>query len=169
MVRSIRVGADAVSSGNFEPIPVGTKLRMAVYEISEGVTGPNSKRPGTPQFVFTAKVTEEGQYKGRELKYNYVTLDPTADNAWALAAFAEAVGWPVTKIEGSDDWSVEVPDNLSDVLGTEFIGRVGQTNSQKINEATGKPYVNNNVRGYAPLKAGAPAPKPTEQQTWDSV
>lgn len=171
MVRVITVGDDAVGSGSFEPIPVGTKLKVALFDIKEGVTGPNSKKPGSPQFEFTVKVTEDGQFKGREIRYNYITLDPAAAGAWALAAFSEAVGWKVTKAEEGEGWNVELPDNLTDALGTEFIAKIGQTsNPAKVNPETGKPYVNNRVTGYAKLKAGAGLPaKPDAAQTWGSV
>lgn len=167
MVRSIRVGGDAVGNSDFTPIPVGTKLKVAVFDIEETVTGPNSAKPGSPQFVFTAKVTEDGEYKGREIRYNYITLDPSANGAWALAAFSDAVGWPVVK--DGDEWDIQIPDNLSDVLGTEFIAKIGQTNSQKVDPNTGKPYVNNRVTGYAKIKAGGAPSKPTAEQTWDAV
>lgn len=169
MVRVIRVGDDAVSSGDFEPIPVGTKLKVALFDIEE-TTVKSGENAGKPQFVFTAKVTEDGQYKGREIRYNYITLDPSAKGAWALAAFAEAVGWKVTKNDGGEGWNVELPDNLSDALGTEFTAKIGQTNSQKVNPNTGKPYVNNRVTGYAKLKAGGSTPAaPSAEQTWGSV
>jgi hypothetical protein len=150
--------------GEYEPIPVGTKLRVSVFDIDKTVTGPNSTNPGKDQFVFTAKVTEEGAYNGREIRYNYIPLYPEAGNAWSLVAFAEAVGWKTEKGKG-----VDVPENLKSVLGTEFLAKIGQTNSQKINPATDKPYVNNRVTGYAKL-SGKPTPKPDDEQvSWDDV
>jgi len=162
MGRVIQVNPDAFGDGEFEPIPTGTKIKVAVFDIEEGVTGPNSQKPGTPQFVFTAKVTEDGPYKGREIRYNYITLDPNAKGAWALVAFAEAVGWRTSKDKG-----VELPDDLRDVLGTEFVARIGQVNSQKVNPTTGQPYVNNRVTGYQKLKASDSKPK--EQVGWDEL
>jgi hypothetical protein len=157
MARVIKVGEDAYGNGEFAPIPVGTKLKVAVYDIEESVTGPNSQKPGTPQFMFTAKVTDDFQWvdpekgpqnaKGREIRYNYITLDPDAKGAWALVAFANAVGWPTKD-------GVELPDNLKDVLGTEFVAKIGQTQSQKTDPNTGKPYMNNRVTGYAKIKSG---------------
>lgn len=157
MARVVNVGAEATQRGEFKLIPTGTKLKVAVYEIEETVTGPNSKIPGLPQFMYTAKVTEEGEFKGRELRYNYVPLHGEGKDGWKLATFAEAVGWPV-----GEDGAIEVPDNLNDVLGTEFIARIGQSKSNKINEATGEPYVNNNVNGTLSLKGykGKPASTP---------
>lgn len=159
--RVITVGDEALgNSGSFAPIPTGTKLRVAVYDIEESVSGPNSKKPGSAQFVFNAKVTEDYTWvdpekgpqnaKGRELRYNYIPLDPGAGNAWALVAFAEAVGWKVDPTAKS----VSVPGNLREVLGTEFIAKIGQTQSQKTDPATGEPYVNNRVTGYAKVKSG---------------
>lgn len=164
MARVIKVGTEAFGNGSFEPIPVGTKLRVAVFDIKEGETGPNSKKPGSPQFEYTAKVVEDGPYKGRELRYNYVPLDPEASNAWVLVAFAEAVGWKTSKEEG-----VEVPDDLSDVLGTEFLARIGQRTSQKIDPETGKPYINNTIQGTQKIKEGGGGKPETPEDLWGTV
>lgn len=124
MARVIAVGQAAFEGqGDFTPIPAGTKLKVSVYDVKEGVAGPNSKNPGSPQFEWTAKVTEDGQFKGREIRYNYVPLDPNVGHAWNLSAFAKAVGWKTDSGKGT----VEVPDDLSDVLGTEVIAKVSQT------------------------------------------
>lgn len=159
MARVIKVGESAFSS-DFTPIPVGTKLKVSVFDITEGVTGPNSQNPGSPQFVFTAKVTEEGEFAGREIRYNYISLDPNAKGAWALVAFAEAVGWPTEKGQG-----VSVPDDLTEVLGTEFIAKIGQTTGQDGN-------IYNRVTGYAPLrKGGGGTPPPAEKaaKSWTEL
>jgi hypothetical protein len=155
--RVISVGNEAFQGGTFTPIPTGTKLRMSVFDIQETV----GKTSGKPQFVFTAKVTEEGEYKGREIRYNYITLDGTAKNAWALVAFAEAVGWPTDPKKG-----VEVPDSLNDVLGTEFIGKVGISTDQNDPE---KKY--NRVTGYTKVGGAAAkkATQPTEAVNWGEV
>lgn len=164
MARVIKVNEEAFGN-DFEPIPVGAKLKVAVFDIKEGVTGPNSKNPGSPQFEYTAKVVEDGPYKGRELRYNYVPLDPNSGNAWVLVAFAEAVGWPTSKEDG-----VSVPDDLSDVLGTEFVARIGQSASQKTNPETGKPYINNTIRGTQKLAKGGTTPKaPGSEVDWNQV
>lgn len=157
MGRVISVGNEAFQGGNFTPIPTGTKLRMSVFDIQETV----GKSSGKPQFVFTAKVTEDGEYKGREIRYNYITLDGAAKNAWALVAFAEAVGWPTDKNKG-----VEVPDNLNDVLGTEFVGKVGISTDQNDPE---KKY--NRVTGYSKIgKGGATPPQPKQEAVnWGEV
>lgn len=151
MARVVNVGADATQRGEFKLIPVGTKVKVSVYEVDETVTGPNSKFPGEPQFVYTAKVTEEGEFKGRELRYNYIPLHGKGNDGWKLATFADAVGWEV-----SDDGAIEVPDNLNEVLGTEFVARIGQQKSQKTNPETGEPYVNNTITATAPLKGYKP-------------
>ncbi len=166
MSRVIRVNDDAFSeqTGDWEPIPVGTKLKSTVFDIKESVTGPNAKNPGAPQFMFTAKVTEDGPYKGREVAYNYIPLDPEAGNAWALTAFAEAVGWPSEKGVG-----VTVPDDLTEVLGTEFVAKFGQQASQKINEATGKPYINNRVTGYQHISKAVSKPVAGEKVGWENL
>ena len=123
MARVIAVGQAAVEqAGDFEPIPSGTRLKVSVYDITEGVAGPNSKNPGSPQFNWTAKVTEEGKYQGREIRYTYVPLDPNVGHAWNLAQFAKAVGWKI-----DDNGGVHVPDNLNEVLGTEVLAKISQT------------------------------------------
>jgi len=150
MARVINVGAEALKgNGEFKLIPTGTKLRGVVYEIEETVTGPNSKNPGLPQFVWTFKVTEDGEFKGREVRYNYVPLHGKGNDGFKLATFADAVGWETDEETGS----VEVPDNLNEVLGTEIVARIGQQTSNKVNEATGEKYVNNTVNGV--IKASA--------------
>lgn len=126
MARIIAVGQAALGDGDFKPIPAGTRIKVSVYDVKEGVAGPNSKNPGSPQFEWTAKVTEEGEFKGREIRYNYVPLDPNVGHAWNLAAFAKAVGWPV-----DEDGNIEVPDDLRDLLGTELLAKVGQTDPNR--------------------------------------
>lgn len=165
MVRVINVGAENVGKGEFKLIPTGTKLRVAVYEIEEGKTGPNSKYPGEPQINYTAKVTEDGEFKGREIRYNRVPLHGKGGDAWKLATFADAVGW-----ETDDDGNVMVPDNVTDALGTEFIARIGQQTSQKVNPETGQPYINNTVTGTLPLSKARPKDQPAEKPvSWDNT
>ena len=157
MVRVINVGAENIGRGEYKLIPTGTKLRVSVYEIEESLTGPNAKYPGEPQIVYTAKVTEEGEFKGREIRYNRVPLHSKGNDAFKLSTFADAVGWAVDEEEGA----ISVPDNLNEVLGTEFLARIGQQPSTKINEETGKPYINNTVTGTLPL--GKARPKAAEE------
>lgn len=164
MVRVINVGAENVNRGT-NLIPTGTKVRVSVYEIEEGKTGPNAKYPNEPQIVYTAKVTEEGPYKGWEIRYNRVPLHNKGNDAFKLATFADAVGWDV-----DDEGNVSVPDNVTDALGTEFIARIGQSKSQKINPETNEPYVNNTVSGTLPLSKARPKDKPVEKPvSWDNV
>lgn len=166
MVRSIAVDEKALAGNNFDPIPDGTRLKVSVFDIKEGVTGANSKKPGSPQAEFTVKVTEDGPYKGREIRYNYLPLYAGAGNAWFLTAFAEAVGWNIDK----ESKSVEVPDDLNEVLGTEFIAVIGTQDSQKINAETGKPYVNNRVRSARKIKAGGGGiTEKAEAPGWESL
>lgn len=161
MVRVINVGAEAVKGqGEFKLIPVGTKVKVSLYEIEETVTGPNSKKPGLPQVMYTAKVTEDGEFKGRELRYNYVPLHNEGKDGWKLTAFAAALGLKV-----SEEGEVELPDEGEFVkyLGTEFVARVGQSPSQKVNPETGQPYINNTVAGVLPLKAYKPKTEGAEK------
>jgi hypothetical protein len=165
MVRSIGVDDKALEGGNFEPIPDGTKLRVSLFEIEE-TTVQNGDNKGKPQAMYTVKVTEDGPYKGREVKYNYFPLFAGAKNGWVLTSFAEAVGWKVDK----DTKVVEVPDNLADALGTEFIAKFGTTKSTKVNPETGQPYINNRVTGTRKIKAGAGAiTEPAEKPAWDKL
>lgn len=170
MARVINVGAEAVKgNGEFKLIPTGTKIKGTVYEIEETVTGPNSKHPGQPQFMWTFKVTEDGEFKGREIRYNYVPLHNMGKDGFKLATFADAVGWAVDEETGA----IEVPDNLNEVLGAEIVARVGQQTSNKVNETTGEKYVNNTVNGV--IKASAykgktgtgEAPKVPERPIWN--
>lgn len=165
MPRVINVGAEAVAKqgGEFTLIPAGTKLRGVVYEAEEGVSGPNAKRPGLPQLTYTFKVTEDGEFKGREVRYNRVPLHGEGGDTWKLITFAQAVGWPV-----SDDGEVEIPDNVLEVQGTEIVARVGQQASQKINPATNTPYINNTVAGTLNVKdyKGRTETKATERPKW---
>lgn len=167
MVRSIQVGEKALESqGAYEPIPQGAKLRVSVFDITETTVKKEGPNKGKPQAEFTVKVTEEGPYKGRELKYNYLPLFAGAGNAWFLVAFAEAVGWEIDK----DTKAVQIPDDLSDVLGTEFIAVIQQTESQKINPDTNKPYINNRVNGARKIKAGAGGiTDAAEKPAWDKL
>lgn len=167
MVRSIGVDDKALEgTGDFQPIPNGAKLRVSVFEIEETVINKEGENKGKPQFVYTVKVTEDGEFKGREVKYNYVPLFAGAKNGWVLTAFAEAVGWKVDK----DTKTVEVPDNLTDVLGTEFIAKFSQRESTKLNPATNKPYINNQVSGTRKIRAGGGGiTEPAEPKGWDSL
>jgi len=153
----IQVGDKAFGNGEFQPIPTGTKLRMAVFdiEVTEVRSGDNA---GKDQAVVTFKVTEEGEYKGREIRYNNIPLYGDGKNAWVLVTFAEAVGWVAEKGKG-----VDVPDNIKSVLGTELIGKIGQRTSP----TNGNVY--NTVGNYAKIKEGeAETPKPAAK-TWGSV
>jgi len=171
MVRVINVGSEALEKrgGDYKLIPTGTKLKVSLYEVEETVTGPNAKvGPGKAQLVYTAKVTEEGEWKGRELRYNYVPLHGLGGDQWKLVTFADALGWEV-----SDEGAISIPEahELNKYLGTEFVARVGQSKSNKINEATGEPYVNNNVAGVLPLAAYKPkeAKAETPKVSWSST
>lgn len=161
----IQVGDKAFGNGAFEPIPTGTRLKVSVFEF-EQTTVQNGDNKGKPQLVVTFKVTEEGAYKGRELRYNNIPLYGDGKNAFVLVTFAEAVGWKTEKGSG-----VDVPDDFSSLLGTELSVKVGQRASTKTNPETGQPYINNTAGNYAKLKAGAPvendAAKP--KMTWGNV
>lgn len=166
MARSIAVDDKAIeSNGAFTPIPDKAKLRVSVYDITETVVKKDGPNKGKAQAEFTVKVTEEGEFKGREIKYNYLPLYAGAGNAWFLVAFAEAVGWPIDK----DTKSVEVPDDLRDVLGTEFIATIQQVPSQKLNPETGQPYINNRVNGARKIKAGGGITDPADKPAWDKL
>lgn len=166
MVRSIAVDDKALEgTGDFQPIPEGARLRVVLYDIEE-TTVQHGDNKGKPQAMYTVKVVEDGEFKGREVKYNYVPLFAGASNGWVLTAFAEAMGWNIDK----ETKSVEVPDNLRDALGTEFIAKFGQTESTKVNPNTGKPYINNRVTGTRKVRAttgggGITDPAPT-QKSW---
>jgi hypothetical protein len=168
MVRSIGVDDKALEgNGSFEPIPEGAKLRVALFDIEETTVKKEGPNKGKPQAVYTVKVVEDGEFKGREVRYNYVPLFAGAGNGWVLTSFAEAVGWKVDK----DNKTVEVPDNLKDALGTEFIAKFGQVESDKVNPETGKPYINNRVTGTRKIKSGGggitePA---AEKPAWDKL
>lgn len=149
MARVVNVGKENVR-GEFKLIPTGTKLRVTLYEVEETVTGPNAKvGPGKAQLVYTAKVVEDGEFKGRELRYNYVPLHGEGNDGWRLTTFAEAIGLNV-----SEDGEVELPDEgaWNPYLGTEFIARVGQQTSTKVNPETGEKYINNTISGTAPVR-----------------
>lgn len=166
MVRVITVDEKALeSSGSYEPIPDGTKLRVTLFDIEETVVA-NGDNKGKPQAMYTAKVVEDGEFKGREIKYNYVPLFAGAKNGWVLTAFAEAMGWKIDK----ETKSVSVPDNLQDALGTEFIAKFGTTESQKTNPETGKPYINNRVTGVRRIKGATGITDPAVQEkSWKDL
>lgn len=165
MVRNIGVDDKALEgTGDFQPIPEGTKLRVALFDIEETKVQ-NGENKGKDQAMYTVKVVEDGEFKGREVKYNYVPLFSGAKNGWVLTSFAEAVGWKVDK----DTKNVEVPDNLKDALGTEFIAKFGQVESQKINPNTGKPYINNRVTGTRKIRSGGAITEPAAQKSWDQL
>ncbi len=154
MARVVNVGKDAVRSNEFKLIPTGTKIRVTLYEAEETKTGPNAKvGPGKDMLVYTAKVVEDGEFKGRELRFNYVPLHGEGNDGWKLTTFAEAIGLEVTP-----DGEVSVPEGAewNQYLGKEFVARIGQQKSQKINEATGEPYVNNTITGVAPARGDKP-------------
>lgn len=114
MAREVVVNPDALG-GSFEPAPVGTKVIATVFDIEETVTGPNAKNAGKPQAVVTVKIQSDFKWlgsdgkpqslKGREIRYNNVPLYGDGDNAWVLATFAEAVGWPV-----AENGAISIPD-----------------------------------------------------------
>ncbi|TXH08889.1 MAG: hypothetical protein E6R03_17495 [Hyphomicrobiaceae bacterium] len=166
MVRSIAVDDKALEgSGDYQPIPDGTRLRVSLYDIEETVVA-NGENKGKPQAMYTVKVTEDGEFKGREVRYNYVPLYAGAKNGWVLTAFAEAMGWPIDK----ESKIVSIPDNLRDALGTQFIAKFGTTESTKVNPETGKPYVNNRVTGTRRIKgAGGITDPAAQQKAWKDL
>lgn len=175
MVRNIAVNPEAFQGqGNFAPIPAGTKLQATIFAIKEGVAGPNSKNPGKPQAEYTVKIVEDFEFqatdedgktrtvnaRGREIRYNYFPLDGTVAHAWQLTAFADAVGWPSSQERG-----VEVPDNLTDVLGTQVTVQVGQRVDQN---DPAKVY--NTVSRVAKAQAGGGGgQKPAEKKSWGDL
>jgi hypothetical protein len=153
---SIKVGKEAFGNSL---IPVGLKLRMSVFDFEVGQVG-SGPHQGEDRLQVTAKVTEDGEYKGKEIRYNNIPLYSDSKTDWVLAAFADAMGWKVDK----DNGEIDLPDSFQSILGTEFVGKVGQrTNAQNGN-------VYNQVNGYAPLGKGGgggqPAPK---KASWDQV
>jgi hypothetical protein len=156
----IKVGTEAFGNGEFKPIPTGLKLRMSVFDfdVAQVRSGDNA---GSDQLVITAKVTEDGEFKGREIRYNNIPLYHDKRNAWVLASFAEAVGWKVDKETGD----IDVPDSFQGILGTEFVGKVGQRTSP----TNGNIF--NTINGYAKLGAptgGGEAPAP-KKASWGDV
>jgi len=155
MSRVIQVGQEALAgTGEFKNIPVGTKLRVSVFDIEETQVQ-SGENKGKPQFVWTAKVTEDGEFKGREIRYNNVPLYKS-NNAWVLASFADAVGWPT-----DEQGNIEVPDNLKDVLGTELIATIGE----RTNNTTGAVF--NRVTRTAKIKGGKETA--TTKKSWGEL
>lgn len=167
MARTVTVNKDEIKS-DFELIPAKTRLKATIYEIDEKVTGPSSKNPGSEYFNYTAKITDD-QYTGREIKYNYVPLEPGAGAMRGLADFSRAVGWPV---EGSgSEVRFELPDDLSEVLGTEVMITVSVQKSNKLDE-NGEPYLNNRVSRIESLRKAEPQSgggitDPVKSGLWD--
>jgi hypothetical protein len=154
---TIKVGDEAFGNGEFKLIPAGSKLRMSVFDTEvTTVKSESSPNKGSKQLVVTAKVTEDGEFKGREIRYNNIPLYYSEKNAWVLVTFAEAVGWPVDL----KDKSVDVPDNFQGILGTEFVGTVGQRTGQN-----GTTY--NTVSRYAVLSE--PVEGETTKTSWSDV
>lgn len=152
---TVRVDEEAWgNSGEFTPIPVGTKIKVSVYDLTKVKvkTGDNA---GKDQLDLTVKVTEDGPYKGREIRFTKLPLY-SSRGSWALVAFAEAVGWHTEKGVG-----VDVPDELSDTLGTEFTAKIGQRTGTDNN-------IYNTVTGYAKLKSGGGTPEPAKKK-WGEV
>ena len=137
--RVVNVSPSANQNREFKPIPHGTKLRAAVFAIEE-VPVKSGDNAGQPQLNITFKITEAGEFNGREIRYSYIPLYD-GPGAWKLTAFAEALGW---KIEGGD---VELPDNFQTVLGSELIVKV----NEKAPDAQKRIF--NEVGGYAPLSS----------------
>jgi len=147
MGRTINVGQDAFAGGDFKPIPTGTKLQASVYAIEETtVRSETSPNYGKPQLDVTFKITEPGEFNGREIRYQKIPLyDGTG--AWKLVSFAEAVGWKAGAGEG-----VELPDNLQSVLGKGLIIKVNE------DAPNAKNQVFNSVGGFAPLGSASSSP-----------
>lgn len=171
MVRNIAVNPEAFQGqGDFAPIPKGAKLQATIFSIKEGVAGPNSKNPGMPQAEYTVKVVEDYEFqtedgrtvnaRGREIRYNYFPLDGRVAHAWQLTAFADAVGWPSSQERG-----VEIPDDLSDVLGTQVTVQIDQRVDR--NDPS---KVYNSVSRVAKAKSGGGGgQKPAEKKSWGDL
>jgi len=150
---TIKVGKEAFGNSL---IPTGLKLKMSVFDfdVQEVQSGDHQ---GDPRLQVTAKVTEDGEYKGKEIRYNNIPLYSDKKTDWVLGSFAEAMGWAVDKESGD----IDVPDSFQSILGTEFIGKVGQRTNQ-----SGSTY--NTVNGYAPVSAGGEKPQP-KKASWGDV
>lgn len=114
MARTVNVGADALSNGSFDPAPAGTKVKATIWEISEvTVKKQDSENFGKEQAVVTVKITEDFRFtvdgkqqnlKGREVRYNNVPFY-AGKSGWQLAAFGQAVDWPV-----DEEGNVQIPE-----------------------------------------------------------
>ncbi len=144
MGRVINVGEAAYSGSDFAPIPHGSKLRATVFAIEE-VKVKSGENAGKDQLDLTFKIQQDFPYtdengksynaKGREIRFQKIPLyDSKA--AWKLVSFAEAVGWPTKP-------SVELPDNLQSVLGSELIIKINE------DAPNAKNQIYNSVGGYA--------------------
>lgn len=156
MGRTIQVNPENFGSSN-DPIPLGERLKVSVYDIDEAVvkSGDNA---GKPQLVLTVKVTEPGPYQGREIRYNNIPLY-AARNAWTLVAFADAVGLKTDR----DSGNVELPDNIGDLRGKEFIAKMGHRTGNDGN-------IYNTVAGYAKIKSGGTETQtPTTTKKWSEL
>ena len=145
MARTVNVGSEAVSNGVFEPAPAGTKVRAAVFEVEETtVKTQTSENFGKDQLVVTVKILDDFIFqgsdgkpqnlRGREVRYNNVPLY-AGKSGWQLAAFGEAVGWPVDA-----DGNVVIPDEgqvASATQGREIVVQLGirtqQSNGKQFN------------------------------------
>lgn len=137
MARTVNVGADALG-GSFEPAPAGTKVNAVVFEIEEStVKSTESENHGKPQGVVTVKILDDFRFTGsdgkqqnlknREVRYNNVPFY-AGTNAWQLAAFAEAVGWPV-----DENGEIQIPEQhelAQATQGKELVVQLGIRTSQ---------------------------------------
>ena len=152
MARTVNVGSEAVGNGLFEPAPAGTKVSAVVFEVEETtVKSKDSDNFGKEQLVVTVKITGDFQFKGsdgkpqnlkgREVRYNNVPLY-AGKGGWQLAAFGQAVGWPV-----DDDGNVVIPDEgqvAQATQGKEIVVQLGI----RTNQSDGKQY--NTVSRWLP-------------------
>lgn len=129
------------SSGDFKPIPHGTKVIATVFRIEE-VAVKGGQNAGKPQLEVDWKV-QGGDHNGREIRFDYIPLYD-GKSAWKLDTFAEAVGW-----NKDANGNVELPDNLQSTLGTPAEIRV----TEKTPDAQNRIF--NGVGGYAKASGSA--------------
>jgi hypothetical protein len=135
--------------GDFTPVPP-SKQNVVISDWDQGVTGENSKNPGSTKLTLEVTI-QDGEYQGRRIWDVFTFGEKTL---WKIKGLLTAIG------EDTDrSWTVaEILDAAPDWVGKELVVRLAVQPARQ-DERSGTEYpARNQVKNYFPAANGSLAP-----------
>jgi hypothetical protein len=111
------------TAGDFKPLPRGQQFVFKLIEVEEGVTGPNSKNPGTPKWTWKLEVDKDyhpelrkGSWSTRQ--FEHVPLQQNMD--WKMRQLFTGFGYT----PGSDT------DEIIEDVNARIVGKIKHERDQ---------------------------------------